>query len=54
MVVGRAVGHYERRWRRERFAFCCPAYRENLVPGRAELAMATGRCPVCGHELFPA
>jgi hypothetical protein len=54
VVLGMGVGHHERRWRRERFAFHCPECRENLMPGRAELAMASGRCPACGHELFAA
>jgi hypothetical protein len=53
MLLGVARRAHVPRWRRERFAFHCPACRENLVPGRADLAMASGRCPACGHELFP-
>jgi hypothetical protein len=53
-VLGVGVSRHERRWRRERLAFPCPACRENLVPERAELAMATGRCPACGYGLFAA
>ena len=53
-VLGIGVRHHERRWRRERFGFSCPQCRENVVPGRAELAMATGRCPACGYDLFAA
>ena len=39
---------------RREAALYCPECRENLVPARAELAMATGRCPACGHALFAA
>jgi hypothetical protein len=52
MAVGQVGRVHEPRWRRERFAFYCPGCRENLVPARAELTMATGRCPACGHEVF--
>ena len=56
-----AVMVRDRRARR-RFAFQCPACHEYLVGGprtkfveqRAELAIATGNCPICGaHILEP-
>ena len=37
---------------RREAALYCPDCRENLVPARAELAMATRGCPACRHALF--
>jgi len=63
VLLGALAAVTVRDWRaRRRYAFQCPACHEYLVGGprtqvdapRAELAIATGNCPMCGaHILEP-